>query len=92
MTSIRSKVNRNVIKDEAAERGWKTPDFTMKEIREAIPSYCFKQNTLRFFYYVFHDLTCILVLGKLSGYINKVPNIYARATLWCIYWGFQSTI
>ncbi|KAI9269643.1 delta-12 fatty acid desaturase [Helicostylum pulchrum] len=64
----------------------------MKEIRDAIPSYCFKRNTLRSFYYDFHDLACILILGTLSGYINKAPNIYARAILRCIYWISQSTI
>ncbi|KAG2235709.1 hypothetical protein INT48_009124 [Thamnidium elegans] len=92
MTAIKSNVNYTGIIDEAVERGWEIPDFTMKEIRNAIPSYCFKRNTLRSFYYVFHDLACILILGALSGYINKVPNIYARAALWCIYWLSQSTI
>ena len=68
------------------------PNFTIKEIRDAIPARCFKRSTLRSLGYVARDAT---VLATVFCLFNKyctpeyVPYTGARAVLWSLYTVFQ---
>ncbi|KAI9249322.1 delta-12-fatty acid desaturase [Sporodiniella umbellata] len=75
--------------DEAIARGWEIPDFTIKEIRDAIPSHCFQRDTLRSFTYVLHDFALVCSLGYAATYIDQINSLILRGILWCIYWTAQ---
>ena len=83
--------NKPVI-DEAVARNWEIPDFTIKEIRDAIPSHCFRRDTFRSFTYVIHDFAIIAVLGYLATYIDQVHSAALRLLLWSLYWTAQGIV
>ena len=73
------------------------PDFTIKQIRDAIPAHCFHRSTARSLGYVARDLT---VLATVFYLFNKfctpdyVPFLGARVVLWSLYTviqGIQAT-
>lgn len=78
--------------DEAIERNWELPTFTMKEIRDAIPSHCFRRDTQRSLSYLFHDIGLIVLLGILASYIDTFKFVYVRILLWIVYWIAQSNV
>ncbi|GAA5813274.1 hypothetical protein MFLAVUS_006749 [Mucor flavus] len=78
--------------DEAIERNWEIPNFTIKEIRDAIPAHCFRRDTFRSFTHVLHDFIFIAVLAGLASYIDTIPNVYARLVLWPLYWIAQGIV
>lgn len=62
------------------------PDFTIKELRDAIPAHCFERSTLRSLSYVLRDLILVGTNFYLaSTYIPKVDNLYIRIVLWGLY-------
>ncbi|KAI8060554.1 delta-12 fatty acid desaturase [Gongronella butleri] len=89
---------RNVAKestqilDEAKERGWEIPEFTIKEIRDAIPAHCFRRDTFRSFTYVIHDLALIAALAYGATFIDQVSSPVARVLLWPAYWIAQGIV
>lgn len=87
-----SKPESKLILDEAVEKNWEIPNFTVKEIREAIPAHCFRRDTFRSFTYVFHDLVLMLALGYAATYIDTLPSVYARIALWPLYWTAQGIV
>ena len=67
---------------------FEVPDFTVKEIRDAIPAGCFQRSTLRGFGYVARDLLAIATTFYLfNTYVtpNKVPSYMLRFVLWALY-------
>lgn len=78
--------------DEAVQRGWEIPDFTIKEIRDAIPAHCFRRDTFRSFTYVFHDVAIIALLAYLASWIDHIPSSTARVLLWPVYWIAQGVV
>lgn len=78
--------------DEAIERNWEFPTFTIKEIRDAIPSHCFRRDTQRSLSYLFHDIALIVLLGILASYIDTFKSVIMRSSLWIMYWIAQSNV
>ena len=78
--------------DEAVARNWEIPDFTIKEIRDAIPSHCFRRDTFRSFTYVIHDFAIIAVLGYLATFIDQLHSPTLRLLLWSLYWTAQGIV
>lgn len=65
---------------------FKLPDFTMKQIHDAIPAHCFKPSTIRSMAYVVRDYFYWGTLMYISQtYIPLIPNYYARAAAWTLY-------
>ena len=98
-TLSNTKKNSNVMKrqdkpniDEAIERGWEIPDYTIKELRDAIPSHCFRRDTFHSLSYVLHDVILVASLGFGASYIDRVPSVSVRTGLWCIYWILQGIV
>jgi omega-6 fatty acid desaturase (delta-12 desaturase) len=87
-----TKSNQGAIIDEAVERNWDIPEFTIKEIRDAIPAHCFRRDTFKSLTYVLHDFVIIGLLGWLATYIDQIPNVYARVLLWPAYWIAQGVV
>lgn len=64
------------------------PNFTIKEIRDAIPPHCFERSALRGLWYVARDVACLaLTFCLFYRYLTptNVPSTPLRAVLWIIY-------
>lgn len=70
------------------ERGYIPPNFTIKEIREAIPAHCFERNALRSASYVAKDVAAIAVLVYAATFIDAHLPLVWRYVAWPLYWFF----
>lgn len=61
------------------------PDFTIKEIYEAIPEHCFERSTVISMSYVVRDLFFIVCLGYAATYIQFLPSLALRGLAWAVY-------
>ncbi|VVT46385.1 uncharacterized protein SAPINGB_P001187 [Magnusiomyces paraingens] len=62
------------------------PQFTMKEILDAIPAECYKRSYLKSFSYVFRDLFFIGLVAYIAHeYIHLIPSLSGRFVAWSIY-------
>lgn len=64
------------------------PDFTIKEIRDAIPAHCFKRSALKGYLYIIRDCICLATTFYLfHNYVTPetIPSTPARAGLWALY-------
>ncbi|RUP50128.1 delta-12 fatty acid desaturase [Jimgerdemannia flammicorona] len=86
-TVTQRKVGEKVV----YERDWQLPEFTIKEIRDAIPAHCFKRDTLRSFGHLAHDLVIIAILAYAATFIDALPEAY-RYVLWPLYWVAQGIV
>ncbi|KIH90954.1 omega-6 fatty acid desaturase (delta-12 desaturase) [Sporothrix brasiliensis 5110] len=67
---------------------FKVPDFTIKDIRDAIPKHCFERSGARGLAYVFRDMVYLAVTFYGFHTYNTpayVPNVVARGALWFLY-------
>lgn len=71
------------------------PDYTIKDIRDAIPKHCFERSAAMGLYYVFRD---IAILAAVFTVFNKfctpeyVPSYGLRAALWAGYTVVQGLV
>ncbi|KFA65098.1 hypothetical protein S40285_03105 [Stachybotrys chlorohalonatus IBT 40285] len=64
------------------------PDFTIKDIRDAIPKHCFERSALTGYSYVLRDMACLATTFYIfHNYVTPetVPSFPARAALWTVY-------
>ena len=62
------------------------PDFTIKEILDAIPPECFNRSAVRGLCYVLRDLVLIALTGVVALYtIPSLPNTVLRSLGWMVY-------
>ncbi|KAK0939884.1 hypothetical protein LTR48_007214 [Friedmanniomyces endolithicus] len=67
---------------------FKMPDYTIKDIRDAIPKHCFERSAIRGLGYVARDLASLAgVFYVFNAYCTPeyVPSYALRATLWAGY-------
>ncbi|KAL0093783.1 delta-12-fatty acid desaturase [Phycomyces blakesleeanus] len=71
---------------------WQVPDFSIKDIRNAIPAHCFERSTLRSFGYLFQDLLFIGLAGYSASWIDQTTSSSSpvRFLAWSTYWIVQS--
>ena len=67
---------------------FKLPDFTIKEIRDAIPAHCYKRSAARGLGYVARDV--VVLAGTFALFHNfvtpeNIPSTPVRAALWAVY-------
>ncbi|KAM0085884.1 Oleate hydroxylase fah12 [Fusarium odoratissimum] len=67
---------------------FEVPDFTIKDIYNAIPKHCFKRSALKGYAYILRDI--VLLTTTFSIWYNFVtpeyiPSTPARAGLWAVY-------
>ena len=67
---------------------FKVPDYTIKQIRDAIPSHCFAKSALRGFAYIARDL--LLLASTFYVFHNYATSDYVRSAtlrfcLWTVY-------
>lgn len=64
------------------------PDFTIKQIRDAIPAHCLERSAWRGLSYVARDVACLAgTFFLFHSYLTpaSVPSVYARFALWTLY-------
>lgn len=62
------------------------PDFTIKDIRDAIPAHCFERSYLRSFGYVFRDLLCLgTTFYIFHNYTPLISSFPLRCAAWALY-------
>ena len=64
------------------------PDYTIKQIRDAIPAHCFERSALKGFYFVFRDIASLAATFYLfHNYVTPetIPSTAVRAALWAGY-------
>ncbi|KAI5859586.1 fatty acid desaturase-domain-containing protein [Durotheca rogersii] len=64
------------------------PDYTIKDIRDAIPKHCFERSAVKSLSYVFRDISCLATTFYLfHTYLTpeNVPSTPVRAVLWGVY-------
>ncbi|KAG9286487.1 hypothetical protein G9A89_014653 [Geosiphon pyriformis] len=79
---------QNIIETPKFERDYIPPNFTIKELRQAIPAHCFKRDTLKSFSYVISDLAVIGALAYAASYIDTYLPYTLRIVAWPLYWFF----
>jgi hypothetical protein len=57
---------------------WEPPDYTMKEIYDAIPPHCFRPNTLLSLGYVLRDFAFVATLALAATQIPSLPFPHLR--------------
>ncbi|RPA84242.1 oleate delta-12 desaturase [Ascobolus immersus RN42] len=72
---------------------FKIPDFTIKEIRDAIPAHCFERSYLTSMLYVARDVFYILTLFYLANtYIPLIPSKAGRFVAYAAYTFVQGLV
>ena len=67
---------------------FKVPDFTIKEIRQAIPPHCFERSALRGYSYIARDVLLLASTFTIwHNYVTPqtVPSTLLRFALWSVY-------
>jgi omega-6 fatty acid desaturase (delta-12 desaturase) len=67
---------------------FEVPDFTIKDIRDAIPAHCFKRSALRGYGYIIRDIICLsTTFYVFHNYVTPetIPSMPVRAALWGLY-------
>ena len=73
---------------DAYGKEFKLPDYTIKQIRDAIPAHCYKRSAFRGFLYVARDLSLLASTFYLfHNYVapSTIPSAPARVALWGLY-------
>lgn len=74
---------------------FKIPDFTIKQIRDAIPAHCFHRSAITSLYYVFRDIAILATVFYLFNHYatpEYVPFMPARVALWTLYTVIQGMV
>lgn len=64
------------------------PDFTIKDIRDAIPKHCYKRSAVRGYGYILRDIVCLASTFYLfHNFVTPetVPSTIVRTVLWGLY-------
>jgi len=74
------------------ERDHQPAQFTLKEIREAVPPHLWQRSTLKSFLYLFADLFLVGCIAYAASFIDAIPSTLLRYALWIFYWIVQGTV
>lgn len=65
---------------------FEAPNYSIKEILDAIPAHCYKRNMIKSFSYVFRDLFFVGLFAFIAiKYIHLIPWLSARVVAWSLY-------
>ncbi|PYH98514.1 hypothetical protein BO71DRAFT_395108 [Aspergillus ellipticus CBS 707.79] len=88
LSSLASEVEANGKMLDTYGNEFKIPDYTIKQIRDAIPPHCYERRALTSLSYVFRDLFCLAtVFLVFHNYVTPktIPSYPARVVLWALY-------
>lgn len=87
MASDAEKENRGKMIDTYGNE-FKLPDYTIKQIRDAIPAHCFERSAARSLSYVARDLAALAsIFYVFHNFVTpeNVPSTPLRVVLWGLY-------
>lgn len=95
---VDTQVRQRVVGDDETES--KTPfesnyvpmNFTIKEIREAIPAHLFVRNTIKSIMYLLKDVATVASLAYCANFIDTLPSLALRIPAWIAYSIVQGTV
>lgn len=87
----RSLQDDDVDQDLIIEQDWHLPEFSIKEIRDHIPSHLFKRDLMQSSYWVLHDLVIVGALFYAATYIDRLP-LKLQWIAWPAYWIAQGIV
>lgn len=64
------------------------PDYTIKDIRDAIPKHCFERSALKGYLYILRDIVYLSTTFAIFYNFNSpeyLSNVYVRGALWGVY-------
>jgi omega-6 fatty acid desaturase (delta-12 desaturase) len=73
-------------------RVFELPDFTMKQIHDAIPAHCFKPSVVRSMAYVVRDYFYVSVLIYATTFIPMLSQTWARGLAYAAYTVLQGMV
>ncbi|ORY08245.1 delta-12 fatty acid desaturase [Basidiobolus meristosporus CBS 931.73] len=88
---LKRRVNGDAELKEKQQKTFQPPNFTIKELRDAVPNHCFERDTFRSFMYVAVDLALISALFYVATYIDSLPTTL-RYIAWPVYWFLQGIV
>ncbi|KAL6862482.1 Oleate hydroxylase fah12 [Amphichorda felina] len=68
------------------------PDYTIKELRDAIPKHCFERSALHGWAYILRDMACLATTFYIfHNFVTpeNIPSNPARIALWGVYTALQ---
>ena len=68
------------------------PDYTIKELRDAIPKHCFERSALHGWAYILRDMACLATTFYIfHNFVTpeNIPSTPARVALWGVYTALQ---
>jgi fatty acid desaturase len=87
-TVLESKTAKTMFGEE-----FHTPEYTIKDILDAIPKHCYERSLIRSFGYLFRDLFFIGLNGYVAvSYIHLIPSAPARFVAWTLYTFIQGLL
>lgn len=87
----RSLQDDDVDQDLIIEQDWSLPEFSIKEIRDHIPSHLFERDLWQSSYWVLHDLVIVGGLFYAATYIDRLP-VKFQWIAWPAYWIAQGIV
>lgn len=91
LASIEEDVKRPQLVDTYGNK-FEIPDYTIKDIRDAIPAHCFKRSAIRSLSYVARDIVGLAATFYVfHNYVTPetVPSTLLRGALWTVYTAIQ---
>ncbi|KAI9849405.1 MAG: Oleate hydroxylase fah12 [Thelocarpon superellum] len=82
------KSSRRVQLVDSYGNDFQIPDYTIKQIRDAIPAHCFNRSAVRGLGYVARDIACLATTFLLFHHLvtpANVPSTLTRGALWAVY-------
>jgi len=73
-------------------REFNIPNFTMKEVHDAIPPHCFERSLVTSYGYVVRDLVIVFTLFYCATFISYIPSLPLRILAWAVYGVLQGLI
>jgi omega-6 fatty acid desaturase (delta-12 desaturase) len=73
---------------DAYGNAFKIPNYSINDVREAIPAHCYERSAWRGLSYVARDIACLAATFCIFHYLvtpERVPSLALRAILWGLY-------
>ncbi|KAK9447317.1 fatty acid desaturase-domain-containing protein [Limtongia smithiae] len=85
MSSTQTTTTTEKVYKDALGRDFVPPDFTIKDILDAIPKRCFERSLSHSMLFVLRDVFYSSTLFFLATNIHYLPSVYLRFAAWTVY-------
>lgn len=86
VTATQKKTTVNLQGVTTEGKTFTAPDYSIKEVLQAIPKDCYERRLSESFYYVFRDIAIVVASMATAQYaIPLIGNVYLRGVTWFLY-------